>query len=154
MIKKILRKILNVEVEYEGIKASEIVKVSMPHYDSTYEHHIVWEDIYKVYQLSLDASTESIQKLQKHYYMRYMNSSVTVKLRTPLFSGRWREEDDNSNYCTFEIEQVKDFYKQALKNKQREIEHNKRLEERKREEEKKNTITELKDEINKVMNKK
>jgi hypothetical protein len=148
MVKRILRKILNIkELEYDGIRASELVKVESKWYDSYCTHQVIWEDIYNVYHLAIKNSDDSIKTLKEKFSLKDSGYSIYVKLRTPILAER-----DNSNYFhEFTLEEVKSFYSQVHETKVNEAKWQEQRNKDKIKEMKKNEIPNLKKSITKIM---
>jgi hypothetical protein len=153
MIKRILRKILNVEVneiEYDGIKASEHVKVYTSYYDSPSHHTLIWEDIYKVRQLINEGSEESVRILQRDYKMVDDGYSLKVTLRAPETYG----SHNDKGYFTFYLNSIPKYYNEVLANKAARIQSEKEKIEKENEIKRRNEVKNLKQSLNKVANKK
>jgi hypothetical protein len=148
LIRNILKKILNVkELEYDGIPASELVKVESKWYDSYCSHKVVWEDIYLVYQLAKENTDESIKTLTKRFSLKDTGYSINVKLRTPIFDRKENAE----YYHTFSLDEAISFYKQAHENRIKEAEWQEQRKQSEIKVMKKNEIPSLKESISKIL---
>jgi hypothetical protein len=135
----------------DGIKTTEYVAVTTPHYDDDYTHRVLWMDICKVNELAANPTEENINKLKKDFNLVADDYHINVKLRT-VGSGIWRQGDD-SEHSTFSLDQVKDFYEQVKQqkiNKAEDLIRKKEMEEKKK---KLNSTDVLKETINKTMKK-
>lgn len=153
MIRSFLRFIFKID-EYEsrlleGIKANERVEVYCSYYDNPSHHNIIWEDIFNVYHLAKEGSEESIMKLQKEYRMEDKGYSIYVSLRAPITYGTYNDD----LYYSFNLDTVKSYYNEVLTKRDEQIKREKEKIEREMELVRKNETKNLKEAVNKIMNK-
>lgn len=102
-----------------GIKRDELIEFEIPHYDSTYTHEVVWEDIYEIYHLSKEETEDAVQQLKRRYNLRSISGNLYVTIRTPNHEGIWSNYDNIQGFSSFSLEEVINCYGETLEWKKR-----------------------------------